>query len=679
MGNCCVVEGAVDHWVYVKIGDRKQPFTDARLRVIVQDVTGKQSTTLKLDCVSKNDFERGSQEVFEAPELYGLKEIDKIELWREGETSLVDDMAAADLYCELIVINNRRTEKWFYFPVLRWLAPDSSTRFKIEQFDTGISYPDDPRKEPRDKELELMKNIYQYGQTAPDLPVQVNMLPAVEQFSDEYKHDIINSQMQLQTNRGVMRPTNHAWANLEEIINSYVPALPEPRSVSTWSSDMHFGAQRLIGCNPLMVKLCAQLPENMGVTAEMLRPFLEGWTLKQIIDAKRLFVVDMKILDKIQTKDDRPLCVPLGLFFVTGDKKFVPIAIQLYQHIAPDNPVFLPNDDQFTWILAKMWFNNADANVHQALCHFGYTHLLMESVCVTTHRQLSSLHPIHRLLGPHFLFLPAINARGLDQLWSSDGWIDRNMTLGQKGMFDLIRRGIGDWRMDIHGTFANELESRGVLDPKVLPNYGYRDDGLLVFKAVDTYVSKIVRCYYDSLEKVHNDVELQNWGSELCKPKEEGGAGLKGVPGNGRFRRPEDVGVVCTSLIFTCTVLHSAVNYPQYNEYGFPPNYPLILNGSPPSDKNPRNEEDLIAVLPDKATSLDIMTITRLFSDAPTPGLSNWDFQFQYDPPALKAEREFREELKRIGEAIVQRNKERESEVKYSYLIPTNVANNINI
>ena len=34
------------------------------------------------------------------------------------------------------------------------------------------------------------------------------------------------------------------------------------QSVSTWSSDMHFGAQRLIGCNPLMVKLCTQLPEK---------------------------------------------------------------------------------------------------------------------------------------------------------------------------------------------------------------------------------------------------------------------------------------------------------------------------------------------------------------------------------------------------------------------------------
>ena len=46
---------------------------------------------------------------------------------------------------------------------------------------------------------------------------------------------------------------------------------------------------------------------SMGVTAEMLRPFLEGWTLKQIIDAKRLFLVDLKILEKIPTKNNRPV------------------------------------------------------------------------------------------------------------------------------------------------------------------------------------------------------------------------------------------------------------------------------------------------------------------------------------------------------------------------------------
>jgi len=35
--------------------------------------------------------------------------------------------------------------------------------------------------------------------------------------------------MQLQSNRGVMRAASDQWYSLEEIINSYVPALPEPR------------------------------------------------------------------------------------------------------------------------------------------------------------------------------------------------------------------------------------------------------------------------------------------------------------------------------------------------------------------------------------------------------------------------------------------------------------------
>ena len=133
----------------------------------------------------------------------------------------------------------------------------------------------------------------------------------------------------------------------------------------------------------------------MSVTAEMLKPFLEGWSLKQIIEAKRLFYVDFKILDDLKTKDDNEvmapvqllffirhptlnnfdclcqICCPVALFFVTGAKQLVPIAIQLYQDIAPDNPVYLPNDPPFTWMLAKMWFNHADASVHQAVSHLG--------------------------------------------------------------------------------------------------------------------------------------------------------------------------------------------------------------------------------------------------------------------------------------------------------------------
>ena len=46
---------------------------------------------------------------------------------------------------------------------------------------------------------------------------------------------------------------------------------------------------------------------SMGITAEMLRPFLEGWTMKQIVEAKRLFMVDLKILEDLTTKDDWPV------------------------------------------------------------------------------------------------------------------------------------------------------------------------------------------------------------------------------------------------------------------------------------------------------------------------------------------------------------------------------------
>ena len=39
-----------------------------------------------------------------------------------------------------------------------------------------------------------------------------------------------------------------------------------------------------------------------------------------------------------------------------------------------------------------------------------------------------------------------------------------------------------------------------------------------------------------------------------------------------------------TSIIFMCTAGHAAVNLPQYDEYGYSPNYPTLLVGEPPYD-----------------------------------------------------------------------------------------------
>ena len=60
---------------------------------------------------------------------------------------------------------------------------------------------------------------------------------------------------------------------------------------------------------------------------------------------------------------------------------------------------------------------------------------------------------------------------------------------------DVVRR-CEEWRLDVQGNFQKELDTRGVLDPRTLPNYAYRDDGILIHKAIDAYAKKILRHYY---------------------------------------------------------------------------------------------------------------------------------------------------------------------------------------
>ncbi len=164
MGNLCSVEGAIDHWLYIKTGDRKSGCNNVTIKVILYDVKGGKSPEIALSCNFNNDFERGQTDTFQCPPLGNMGDMNVIEFW------LSDHDTVSDWFLESVMVNDARKEKCFYFPVHRWIRPEK--HYMITSGDTSLPQ-NDPYPEQRSSELKEKRALYQYSQQAPDLPVQV--------------------------------------------------------------------------------------------------------------------------------------------------------------------------------------------------------------------------------------------------------------------------------------------------------------------------------------------------------------------------------------------------------------------------------------------------------------------------------------------------------------------------
>ncbi|XP_014670639.1 PREDICTED: arachidonate 5-lipoxygenase-like, partial [Priapulus caudatus] len=399
-----------EHHIYVRTGDKRGAGTDANVYVRLYDSDGRQSADITLDVPFRDDLERGNMDVFPCPKLAGFKDIAKIELWRD-EKGIWDNW-----YVDYVMVQHVATKRSFYFPIHRWIRAYQHYVFK--EFDSSLPQHDDEQKF-RKQELLEKRQTYEFVCHYSGIPTQAKSLPADESFSNEYKWNLVARKVQMLAESAITRRLVKDWESLEDIKNMFkFKHFPLPECVNDWQTDEHFGRQRLTGLNAVAIRLCTEIPDNFAVTDDHVRPFLEGNTIEGAIGKKKLFYVDLKILEGVPTIPDKKVCAPLALFYVREDEAMVPVAIQLHQEKGPGNPVFVPSDPKYTWLLAKMWFNNADAQVHQSNTHLGLTHLIMEGVVVCTHRNLSPSHPMFKLLAPHFLYLIAINTRGLALLIS---------------------------------------------------------------------------------------------------------------------------------------------------------------------------------------------------------------------------------------------------------------------
>ena len=144
------------------------------------------------------------------------------------------------------------------------------------------------------------------------------------------------------------------------------------------------------------------------------------------------------------------------------------------------------------------------------------------------------------------------------------------------------------------------------------------------------------------------------------------------------FTTVEEVVTTLAGIISTCSLGHASANFAQYEEYGFVPNYPGILYGRAPRSKTSEpSEKDLLAYLPSRSTTRDIMVITKLLSYRGTQSLGDFEVRYVYDPVGSSAAETLRQELRELSERITARNEA--AEFPYSWLDPAYVPNSISV
>ncbi|KAJ8000753.1 hypothetical protein DPEC_G00183610 [Dallia pectoralis] len=194
------------------------------------------------------------------------------------------------------------------------------------------------------------------------------------------------------------------WKNLDEItkIFSSKQTFISEYVQKHWKEDEFFGYQYLNGFNPMLIQRCSVLPQNFPVTNAMVTPSLRGSnSLSDELKKGNIFLLDYKKLDGLKPnvikRKKQYMAAPLVLLHKTPVGKLVPIAIQLRQEPSEDNPIFLPTDSEYDWLLAKIFVRSADFQEHQLNVHLLRTHLLAEVFAVSLLRNIPMVHPLYKV------------------------------------------------------------------------------------------------------------------------------------------------------------------------------------------------------------------------------------------------------------------------------------------
>ncbi|XP_060137867.1 polyunsaturated fatty acid lipoxygenase ALOX15B-like [Zootoca vivipara] len=440
-----------------------------------------------------------------------------------------------------------------------------------------------------------------------------------------------------------------------------------------WKDDDFFGYQYLNGINPVLIRKCTKIPENFPVTQEMVAgPLGESTTLKEELKKGTIYLADYKLLEDIPTilvnGKEQYIAAPLCLLHQKPCGKVIPLAIQLSQRPGPQSPIFLPTDEEWIWTLAKTWVRNAEFHIHEVNTHLLRGHLMAEVFAVSTLRQLPMCHPLYKLLIPHLRYSIHINVLARTYLISQGGTFDRAIATGRRGLAVLLKKCLDNLTYtDL--CLPEDIEARGVSS---LADYYYRDDGLKIWDAIESFVSGIVELYYKNNLSVQRDYELQAW---ICDIFTKGFLSKRssGIPSS--IRSVPELIKFLTMAIFTCSAHHAAVNSGQFELGAFMPNLPSSMRKPPPDVKAPVTLKEYLDIIPEMNTTSQVLAVIWVLrnEDFDMKPLGQYDDEHFVEEEPKQLITAFQERLAHISEEIKSRNKS--MKLPYTYLCPDNIEN----
>lgn len=427
--------------------------------------------------------------------------------------------------------------------------------------------------------------------------------------------------------------------------------------------------------------------------------------LETMIAENRLYVQDFSMLSGLSSghtgagsDEQRFVYSPMAFYAVTADSnpRLLPIAIQMRQNDrdpAHWDPIFVPhmpnamvyganvNTADWSWMVAKACVSCSSQIYHEFFEHLGRAHFLMESVVMTTNRCLSTNHPVFAILKPHLLGTLAINDFGRITLVDDGGTVDRYMSCTIEDFRQSAAKAI--YETDLLSLIpAVDLASREVSG---IPYYPYRDDAVPLWNAILAYVSEFLGVFYTSSSDLAADLDVDNggelgdWWRELTTDLEvEGSTGvLKGL-NFGALEDVDDLVKVVAFVIYTASVHHAAVNYPQGHYYSNASLCPATVSRPTPVPGS-TNKAYYMEFLPPEGQAIFQMNQMMVLASFRFTRLGRFESDAFNDPRIDAAVVQFQNALVNIGEAIDSRNAALPTALRYSYMHPDNIPQSTNI